>query len=296
MARHCYLAYTLVQKQPEKCSLNDLNITHVNLVKFNKAKCKVLHQGGGNPQFWYRLGNKWIKSSSTEKDLGILVDENLDVRQECALAAQNANRTLGCIKRSVASRSREVILPLYSMRPLLEYCVQFWGPQYKKNMDLFKQFQRRGTKMIRGQEHRSSEERLSKLGLSSLGKRRLPDYLIGVFQYIKGAYKKDRECLFTRARSDRTRVSCFKLKEGRFRLDVRKKFFTVRVVRNRNRLPREVMDAPSLEVSKEECWDTARVCRDGIRKAKAQLELNLVRNVKNDKMAFYRYVAQKRKM
>ena len=70
------------------------------------------------------------------------------------------------------------------------------------------------------------------------------------FQYLKGAYKKDRERLFTRACSDRTRSNSFKLKEGRFRLDLRKKFFTTRVVRHWKRLPREVVDAPSLEVFK----------------------------------------------
>ena len=70
------------------------------------------------------------------------------------------------------------------------------------------------------------------------------------FQYLKGAYRKACEGLFTRVYSDRTRGNGFKLKEGRFRLDLRKKFFTVRVVRRWHRLPREAVAAPSLEVSK----------------------------------------------
>jgi len=132
------------------------------------------------------------------------------------------------------------------VRPHLESCVQLWSPQHKKDMDLLEGVQQRATKMIQGLEHLSYEERLRELGLFSLGKSRLRGDLRPAFQYLKGTYRKGGENPFSKACCNRTRSNSFKLREGRFRLDRRKKFFTMRMVKHCNRLPRAVVEAPPL--------------------------------------------------
>jgi len=83
----------------------------VNLMKFNKAKCKVLHTGWDNPKHKCRCSREWIESSPEQKALGVLVDEKLNMTWHCALTTEKANHILGCIKRSVASRAGGILPP-----------------------------------------------------------------------------------------------------------------------------------------------------------------------------------------
>ncbi|KAK4819684.1 hypothetical protein QYF61_009956 [Mycteria americana] len=157
-----------------------------NCMRFNKAKCRVLPWVTATPCNATGLGKSGWKAARRKRTWGM------------------------------ASRTREVIVPLYSalVRPHLEYCVQFWAPHYKKDLEVLERVQRRATKLVKGLEHKSDEEQLRQLGLFSLEKRRLRGDLITLCNYLKGGCGEVGVGLFSQVTSNRRRGNSLKLHRG----------------------------------------------------------------------------------
>src|SRR6266568_4362444 len=110
---------------------------------FNVDKCTVIHMGYNNNEYVYNLGNNVIRSSTTERDLGVVIDRTGKSTEQCILAAKKANIVLGMIKRNINFKSKDVIVRLYKalVRPRLEFCVQAWCPHLRKDIDMIERVQ-----------------------------------------------------------------------------------------------------------------------------------------------------------
>ena len=225
------------------------------LLKFNKAKCKVLHLGTKNIKGKYYLNGPEttheIESSELERDLGILVDSKLKFDSQIAQAASKGNQILGLIKRTFVYKDMYTVKKLYTalVRPHLEYGNIIWSPRFKKDIDRIERVQRRATRMVEQVKQLPYEERLARMELPSLVYRRYRGDMIEVYKYLNGKSYASRDIL-PMAHDTCVRGHRLKLLKRHCKSGLRQSFFSYRVVNKWNTLPEEIVIAPSLNIFK----------------------------------------------
>jgi len=238
----------------------DLNQLHAWsdkwLLSFNPDKCKVMHVGH-DYRFLYTIqqNNSTYKLSAAteERDLGIVVTDNLGVSTQCAEAAKRAMKVLSMIRRQFKDMDKECFTILYKsfVRPHMEFAIQVWSPYLKRDIECLERVQRRATKLVKEFRKLSYEDRLCKLKLTSLVDRRLRGDLIETYKIITGKEKVWKEDFFVFSDTCyNLRGHCYKLATARSRLEVRRNFFSQRVVGPWNRLPAHVVEAPTVNAFK----------------------------------------------
>jgi hypothetical protein len=222
-----------------------------NALRFNAAKCSVLHFGRSNLEFPYQLSSEVLNACSQIKDLGVVITSDLKWSEHCLSVATKANQMLGMVRRNIKHFTRASLIMLIKslIRPHLEYAVQVWRPYYQKDIELLEKVQRRATKLLPSIRHLPYHERLEYLQLQSLETRRLRADLILLYQIVHGGVC-GLDDLFD-AGNQGTRGHFFKLKaKVAPKLMCRQNFFSNRVVNAWNGLPAEVVAAPSVGVFK----------------------------------------------
>ena len=215
---------------------------------FNADKCKCLHLGYNNSGTDYYIAGKQVVNVQSERDLGVTLGKSLDGSLHCAKVVGTANRILSSIKRTFTCNSLCNITKLYKslVRPHLEYCCQAWRPYLQKDVDNLEKVQRRATRLIPEIASLSYSERLGRCNLLSLEMRRLRADLIEVFKIVKGFEGIDPNYFFKFVGNARTRGHNLRIYKQNNRLDIRKYFFSQRVITEWNNLPLEAVSATSI--------------------------------------------------
>ena len=104
---------------------------------FNFGKCICIHVGHGNLDEEYKMGDVVLGRTTQEKDLGVTLSADMNVSEQCGIAASKGNQILGLIRRTIMYKEKQLIVPLYKaiVRPHLEYCIKAWRPYRKEDMD-----------------------------------------------------------------------------------------------------------------------------------------------------------------
>ena len=242
-----------------------VNWSHKWQMEFNTAKCKVMHVGKKNRNFSYHMVGQALVEVQHEKDLGVMISADMKSSDHCIYAFNKANRVLGMIRRTISNKDERIMVSLYKslVRPHLEYCVSAWSPHYNKDKDLLERIQHRFTRMVIGLRNLTYLERLKKLKLWTLEERRNRGDLIEVYKMCKGFTHVKMEELFVLDDNIKgTRGHRYKLLKGRCVSDVRKYFFSNRVIDRWNRLDQATVDAPSVNRFKSGL-DKMRKYKDG---------------------------------
>ena len=229
--------YRTIQSDADHSLLQaDLNSifkwAQTNRMTFNVPKSAVLHIGSSNRHFQYTLNNIVIPSKDHVRDLGIIVDNKLKFHQQCAAAAKKAISTASYIFKAFHFLNKPCFSTIYKVfvRPHLDYCIQAWRPHLKKSFDMLEKTQRKITKWCPGLSSLPYEYRLRALNICTLEDRYNRGDLIETFKILNHHYTFSPNSFFEIFHYQRTRGHNFKLGLPKFRCDIRKYFFTNRVV------------------------------------------------------------------
>ena len=226
-------------------------------MKFNVEKCKIMYLGYNNEKHQYHLNGTELNETRIERDLGVQIDNELKFTKHISSIVAKANKMIGLIKISFDSVEETEEVKMFSnlyntlIRPLLEYSVQVWSPHLKKDIDLLENVQRRATKMVRQCKGLSYEDRLKKLGLSTLEERRSRGDMILTYRLINGDEDINYNKFFTLSNNNyNLRRHSKNIDKTSVNLDVRKYTFSKRVVDKWNGLSEEIVSAPCVSAFK----------------------------------------------
>ena len=222
----------------------------------NITKCKFMRIGRADTTEKYSMNTSSGKTDlvkvNEEKDLGILIDDDLKWTAHISQAAAKGNQLLGLIKRTFVHRDRHLMKVLITsvVRPHLEYGNTIWSPLYKKDIKALEKVQQRATRLVRGLEGMTYEDRLRTMEMPTLVYRRLRGDMIETYKYMHHLYSVDGTNLLPIHDSSSamtTRGHSYKLKKRFCHIQLRAKFFSMRVVDIWNSLPEDIVSAPSVE-------------------------------------------------
>ena len=219
---------------------------------FNVDKCKSLHIGTKNEHHIYNMSKKCLEQVKQEKDLGIIIDDELKFHKQTAAAIKKANGVLGAIKKSFALLDETTLPMLYKtlVRPHLEYGNVIWGPFYKEDIKAIEKVQRRATKMIPALNNMSYNQRLHEIELPSLAHRRMRGDMIYTYKLLTGQLNMSKDKFFKISKTS-TRGHHMKIfKEHATKLP-RINTFSKRIVHEWNGLPSKVVKAGTVDTFKE---------------------------------------------